>query len=187
MKQIYWMLFHWNHYKSPIILSCIFSNLSKTKPILLHNTNESRSMEYKLNTRCSTTVFFLSVFWLHHSAFVILIPWPWIKNTLQVEALSLNHWTARGVPDLLLLCLKSVQRILSKHNTCQCRNLYYIIYLCNFRKFIFAVSQFMTFFPCFLGDCDRDLLFKRHTKMQFYWIMYWMFLFLQSLKDRPSK
>ncbi|EGW14139.1 hypothetical protein I79_021785 [Cricetulus griseus] len=40
----------------------------------------------------------------------------------------------------------------------------------------------MTFFPGFLGNCDRNLLLKRYTKVQLYGIKYCMFLFLQSLE-----
>ena len=44
-------------------------------------------------------------FWLHHMARGILVPWPAIgPESLALEAQSLNRWTARGVPCLVLLC-----------------------------------------------------------------------------------
>ena len=46
---------------------------------------------------------FLFFFWLHHVVCGILVPWSGIEPVAPaVEAWSLNHWTARQVPRLLL-------------------------------------------------------------------------------------
>ena len=42
---------------------------------------------------------FFFFLWQHHSAWGILVPWPGIKPMPpEVEAWSLNHWTAREFP-----------------------------------------------------------------------------------------
>ena len=39
-----------------------------------------------------------SLFWPHHAAYGILVPWPGMEPTLPaVKAWSLNHWTTRDV------------------------------------------------------------------------------------------
>lgn len=68
------------------------------------------------------------------------------------------------------------------HTQLHCRHFQSLLYLCNFRKFVFTVSQLVAFFPGFLGSCDRNLLFKRHTKVKLYGVKYCMFLLLQSLQ-----
>ena len=50
---------------------------------------------------CQTCILFCFVFWPCHAACRILVPWPGIEPMPPaVEAQSLNHWTAREVPDL---------------------------------------------------------------------------------------
>ena len=52
-----------------------------------------------------------SLFWPHHAAYGILVPWPGMEPTLPaVKAWSLNHWTTRDVPQLIFLtsCLTTV-------------------------------------------------------------------------------
>ena len=47
---------------------------------------------------------FVIIFWPHRTACEILVPPPGIEPmSPAVEAQSLNHWTAREVPGLLVL------------------------------------------------------------------------------------
>ena len=44
----------------------------------------------------------VSLFWLHHTACGILIPWPGIEpGPLAVNAWSPNHWTTRELPSIM--------------------------------------------------------------------------------------
>ena len=48
-------------------------------------------------------------FWPHQAACEILVPWPGIEPAPPaLEAQSLNHWTAREVPERLFICLLAI-------------------------------------------------------------------------------
>ena len=54
-------------------------------------------LEYRLS---ESGHFFFFLFWLHHTACGILVPWPGIEPVPHaVEVQHPNHWTAREVPE----------------------------------------------------------------------------------------
>jgi len=49
-------------------------------------------------------LFFKNIFWPHHIAYGILVPWPGIGSTpLALAAQNLNHWTSREIPIMCIL------------------------------------------------------------------------------------
>ena len=57
-------------------------------------------------------ILFYFIFWLHCTACRILVPWPGIKPVpYALEVQSLNHWTAREVPRIVLnVCKFYIER-----------------------------------------------------------------------------
>ena len=58
-----------------------------------------------LNPRAATSLYFFNfkkvfkIFWLHHMAYRILVPWPKIKPLPPAVGAQIpNHWTAREFP-----------------------------------------------------------------------------------------
>ena len=85
--------------QKPVILFCLTANSLCSENLCGENACSKDA--YGENTGLESKLFFF--FWPHHTACGILIPRPGIDPTPPaVEAPSLNHWTTRDVPKLLV-------------------------------------------------------------------------------------
>ena len=95
-------------------------------------------MNIFLTLRKEFLIFFIFIFWPHCKACGILVPWPGIEPTpTALEAWSLNHWTAREVPEERI-SLKEKKKKKNPHNHKENKFLIDKFYHIKIQIFIFS-------------------------------------------------
>ena len=66
------------------------------------------------------------LFWLHHAACGILVPWPGVEPApapTAVEVWSLNHWISREVPEFFSWCFWTVVLVKTLESSLDCKEI----------------------------------------------------------------